>query len=332
MRMEDARYAAWARALAIVLLAIVFAVPCAQAAASTDGRDLLRQMAVAMRTLDYQGSFSYQHAGRLDTMRVFHAGGASERERLVSLNGPRTEVIRDGSTVTCIRPDGSATVYSSGSGRGLLPVVPGSGDDALGAHYEVSIIGTDRVAGYEADIVDIVARDAFRYGYRLWIDQGSRLLLRSIVTDSERRPLEQLMFVSLDIGTPPRDTDLLPQHHEILATSVASDTEVPLRRAPTWRSAGLPTGFAFATARRQAKGLAGAEHLVFTDGLANVSVYIEPRDGDDAAVAALPGRGTINVYSVLGEDWRITALGEVPVRTVEAIAQSMRRAESSAAE
>ncbi|MEO8011736.1 MAG: MucB/RseB C-terminal domain-containing protein, partial [Dokdonella sp.] len=301
-------------------------------AAAADGRELLRQMTVAMRTLDYQGSFSYQHAGRTDTMRVFHAGGASERERLISLNGPRTEVIRDGLTITCIQPDGSATVYSSSSGRGLLPLVPSAGEGTLGEHYDVSVIGSDRVAGYTADIVDISGRDPYRYGYRLWIDQGSRLLLRSIVTDSERRPLEQLMFVSLEIGTPPRETDLLPQVREILATTVAPDTDVQLRRAPAWHAVGLPVGFALATARRQANGVKGSEHLVYTDGLASVSVYIEPRDADDAIVAALAGRGTMNVYSVVGGKWRITALGEVPARTVEAIAQSMRSAEASATE
>lgn len=290
-----------------------------------DARALLLEMSTAMRELNYQGSFAYQHAGRVDSLRIFHAGGVSERERLISLNGPSSELIRNGQHVTCIQPDGSATIYTSGSGKGLVPLVPAPGSSALGEHYDVTIIGTDRVAGYSADIVDVVPRDGYRYGYRLWLDQGTRLLLRSIVTDSQRRPLEQLMFVSLEIGKLPDETDLMPSRQELRTTTTAAVSEIVLRRAPQWTIDNPPAGFSFVSARRQKEATEGAEHLIYSDGLANVSIYIEPHDENVAATDTLAGRGTLNVYTHVEKDWRITVLGDVPIATVTAMGRSLRR-------
>lgn len=317
------------RAISWVICSSIALAGSLAGAEAPDARAMLVQMADAMRSLDYQGSFAYQHAGRVDTLRVFHAGGVRERERMISLNGPRTELIRNGVNVTCIQADGSATVYTSSSARGLLPLVPDAGNRVLGEHYAVSVVGNDRVAGYLADIIDVVPRDGFRYGYRLWLDQGSRLLLRSVVTDSERRPLEQFMFVSLEIGKVPSDTDLVPRQRELLTTTAAPTSEVTLRRAPLWRVDKPPAGFAFVSARRPRQGAAGTEHLVYSDGLANVSIYVEPRAEEPAGVDTMAGRGTLNIYTHIQDDWRITVLGDVPVATVTAIAQSVSRSTES---
>lgn len=294
-------------------------------AQSPDARAMLVQMASAIRSLDYQGSFIYQHAGRVDTLRVFHAGGVLERERLISLNGPRSEVIRNGLDVTCIQANGSSTVYASSSGRGLLPLVPDAGSRLLGDHYTVDVVGTDRVAGYLANIIDVVPRDGYRYGYRLWLDQGSHLLLRSMVTDSERRPLEQFMFVSLEIGKRPSDTDLIPSQRELLTTTAAPPGEVDLRGAPAWSVREPPPGFTFSSARRSREAGKGAEHLVYSDGMASVSIYVEPRDQGESGISTMAGRGTLNVLTYIDGDWRFTVLGDVPAATVSAFARSLER-------
>lgn len=292
------------------------------------GEVLLARMGEAMRNLDYQGSFTYQHAGRTDTLRVFHAGGPRERERLVSLSGPRTELVRDGFNVTCVQADGTATVYTRLSNRGLLPLIPDAGGRSLATHYDVRTVGSDRVAGFVADIVDVVARDRLRYGYRLWLDQQSHLLLRSIVTDADRRPLEQFMFVSLEVGSMPSETDLAPSRRELQVTTAPSQ-EVLVRTDPTWSVAELPTGFELVSARRSPKDPDGAEHLVYSDGLASVSIYVEPKgEGVDDA-GALAGHGTMNIDSRVQDGWRITVLGDVPAETVGTMARSVvRKADS----
>lgn len=315
-----------------IVIGLVFGLCRSADAQSSDSRELLQQMATAIRSLDYQGSFVYQHAGRVDTLRVFHAGGGLERERLVSLNGPRSEVIRSGANVTCIQADGSATVYKSSSGRGLLPLVPEAGNSQIGQHYEVRIAGKDRVAGYEADVIDVLPRDRFRYGYRLWLDHSTRFLLRSMVTDSERRPLEQFMFVSLELGKLPSDTDLVPRQSELLATTAATPDELELRGAPVWSVTQPPPGFSLSSARRPRNGVAGTEHLVYSDGLANVSIYVEPRDAKDEEKTTVAGRGTLNVYTTVDGEWRFTVLGDVPVTTVSTIARSIGRSVKGSAE
>lgn len=315
---------AWSM-LGLLCLAWLIAVP--RPARADDAGPLLDAMAKAMRTLDYQGAFTYQHAGRVDTLRIFHAGGARERERLVSLNGPRSELVRDGANVTCTQPDGTTVVYASTAGRGLMPLLPAADTRALDEHYEVRRIGEDRVAGYRADVVDVAPRDRLRYGYRFWLERDTRLLLRSMVTDGERRPLEQLMFVSLEIGTAPTEADLVPQKRGDAATPVtAPEIELEVRGTPYWQVVPAPPGFHFVSARRPKQGPEGAEHLVYSDGLATVSIYVEPRGDAVAGYDTLAGRGTVNVFGRVMEDWRVTVLGEVPVATVHQIGNNLRRA------
>lgn len=324
MLVRVAKHALW-----IVTVSSLLIVPVAFAQVS-DGAALLAQMASAMRSENYEGSFVYQHAGRIDTLRVFHAGGARERERLISLNGARNEVVRDGDNITCIRSDDSAIVYKGTSGRGLLPLVPATANTRLGANYRIAISGEDRVAGYSADIVDIIPHDGFRYGYRLWIEKGSRLLLQSVVTDSKRHPLEQFMFVSLVIGTPPSDTDLVPRQRELITTTTADSNEVELRGKSMWKVAQPPPGFLFRSARRSRDAIKGAEHLIYSDGLSSVSIYVEARGSGADDQTTMAGRGTMNVYTYSDDNWRFTILGDVPLATVTMMARSLTRVEDSA--
>ena len=305
------------------ILGLLVALSSTAWAQEPDETGILAQMAVAMRSLDYQGSFVYRHSGRIDTLRVFHAGGSREQERLISLNGARTELIRNGANITCIQPDDSAIVYTSASGRGLLPLVPDAADPKLAEFYAIANVGSDRVAGYEADIVEVRPRDGYRYGYRLWLERGTRLLLRSIVVDHTGHSLEEFMFVALDIGTAPADTDLLPRQRELLTTTAAPRDEIDLRGPPAWQVLKAPAGFAFRSARSSASGATGAQHLVYSDGLASVSIYIETSDSTSEDLTTMAGRGTLNIYTYGKDKWRFTVLGNVPVATVTAIAQSI---------
>ncbi|MBN8727966.1 MAG: MucB/RseB C-terminal domain-containing protein [Xanthomonadales bacterium] len=278
---------------------------------------LVAQMNRAVRDLDYQGSFVYERDGRIDALRIFHAAGPIERERLVSVSGPRSEVIRSGPTVTCLPASERGVLLAGSSNTRLLPLVPRLQGRAL-QHYALRDAGTDRVAGYPARVVEVVPRDAWRYGYRLWIEDGARLLLRSAVIDARQRTLEQFMFVALEIGAAPRESDLAPVGETGL---VASPDEESLRHA-RWRVAEVPPGFFLARLQRPAKAPDGAEHQVYSDGIANVSVYIEP-----AEAAAPPdrdlARGVISLHAQTREGWRVTAVGDVPRATVARMAGSV---------
>jgi sigma-E factor negative regulatory protein RseB len=313
----------WPQASRFVRIVLCALLPASAAFAQQEkSRQLLADMTKAIATLDYQGSFVYERNGQLDALRLFHAAGAQERERLVSLNGMRSEILRTGTSITCVQDGMPAQLLQARPGASLLPLIPKPGNLFPADRYAVSLAGSDRVAGYAARVVEVSARDAYRYGYRLWLDENSHLPLRSALVDGARRPLEQFMFVALDIGGKPKESDLQIDGQSSLSAEVV---EMPLPAAPQWQVTDLPPGFTFAGAQRPALGPTTAEHHLYTDGIASVSLYIEPRDTNAPVIPdRAAARGAMHVYSRDAEAWRITAMGDVPSATVERIARSTR--------
>jgi len=279
--------------------------------------DPLARMQLAIRQLDFQGSFVYLRGGKVEGMRIFHAGGSPERERLVGLNGARTEIAREGGVVTCLSGDAPSKLFDTPGVR-LLPLLPDLRGGSLTRYYTVSTGEEERVAGYRARRVDIVPRDGYRYGYRLWLEDESGLPLRSSVLDASRRTLEEYMFVTLDIGTRPRDSDLTPSTNASVAEAV-DETRVQ----PHWQVSDPPPGFVLTGAHRAAQGEEGSEHHVYTDGLASVSVYVEPHAGANVADRGF-ARGMLNIFAHEAGGWRIAAIGDVPRTTLERMVGSMR--------
>ena len=274
-------------------------------------------MYLAIRQLDFQGSFVYLRDGKIEAMRIFHAGGSPERERLVGLNGARTEIAREGGIVTCVSGEAPSKLFDTPGAR-LLPLLPDLRGGSVAKYYTVSIGDEERVAGYRARRVDIIPRDAYRYGYRLWIEDESGMPLRSSVLDASRRTLEEYMFVTLDIGTRPRDSDLAPS-----ATASIAEAVGETRVQPRWQVSDPPPGFVLTATHRAARGDGNSEHLVYTDGLASVSLYVEPHAGTNAADRGL-ARGMLNIVTHDGGGWRIAAIGDVPRPTLERMVGSMR--------
>jgi sigma-E factor negative regulatory protein RseB len=288
-------------------------------AAQSSPAEWLERMATAMRGLDYQGSFIFEHEGRVDALRVFHAGGEPERERLVGLTGPRSEIVRDGNSVTSIQSGSEPTVFTSGTGSLPLHGLTSSRIASLSRHYNLLFGGEDRVAGYRAQRIDVVPRDAYRYGYRLWLERDSHLLLRFVALDQDGRSLAHFMFVSLEIGARPRPGDLLPSGVGKLR---APADEVAVDDAAYWRISKLPPGFVLIGRRHVRQAPDGAEHLTWSDGLASASLYIEPRGAATQRATTL-ARGTLNLYATDHGSWRVTALGNVPALTVEQLVHSL---------
>ena len=308
-----------ARAIAFCSLALIASI--AARAAEATPEDLLRRMGVALRDVDFEGSFVYTHDGRTDALRIFHLGGAEERERLVSLTGARSEIVRKGRMITCLTPGATPTEFANRTSTSLLPLVPNVRE--LGEQYSVSAVGSDRVAGYAARVVELAPRDPYRYGYRLWLAEGNQLLLRSAVLDAARRPLEQFMFVALDIGSKPSETELAPAGD--IGSAAAPVDEVATTTKPLWRIAEAPAGFRLVRTQRPLDGDPKAEHLVYSDGIASVSIYVEPHpDTTQAATESTIVRGVLSIHSRDAGGLRITAVGDVPPLTVQAMARGVR--------
>lgn len=314
----------------LLLLICGGAVPAAGAA--DDGQqalDLFHRMAAAARTLNYDGVFVYQRGGQTDTMRIIHrADDKGEQERLISLTGQAREVIRNNETVTCIFPESNAVVVEKSRPRKLFPAVTEPVSDIV-RHYRFGMVGQDRVAGRPAWVIGIQPRSAFRYGYRIWIDTENHLLLRSDVINSHGVSLEQILFTQLSLPRQVPEELLRPAEGTGLAHYVPPKTiEIESASQPAegrWMAQWVPDGFAMT--ERQVENMATdeapVEHIVYSDGLAMVSVFVERLDNSNEPLQGFSSMGAVNAFSMVENDYQITVVGEVPPLTVRQIAASV---------
>lgn len=295
-------------------------------------RDLLRQMSQASQALNYRGTFVYQHNGQLEAVRVIHrAVDGTEQERLIALTGEAREVIRNQERVTCILPKSKAVMVDRSVPRKPFNAALPQDLDTLNKHYEFLAMGEDRVSGMPSKIVAIRPRDTFRYGYRLWLEQNSSLLLRSDLVDADGQAIEQMMYTEMQILPGPIAAEevepaLQGEDYTWLGHNASDSGERPEPAAPSaWKVAWLPAGFSL-THRNMHNMNADptpVEHLVFSDGLATVSVYIEPRRA--GSLSGTTRMGAIHAVGTQVGDYQVTVVGEVPRQTVERIGKSVQR-------
>lgn len=310
------------------LLALLLLAANPVAATEEEARRWLEDMSAALRTLDYDGTFVYLHDGALEAMRVIHrVDGGVERERLVSLTGSAREVLRDNKAVTCIMPDSRSVMVGQSRPPQLFPEVPGD-LDSLQQHYRLEMLGDDRVAGRMARVVGITPRDDYRYGYRYWIGEDSKLLLKSALIGVDGEAIEQVMFTRLGVGQDIAEADLEPsmsgKEYSWYRQSGSRPQTAAGTAMPGWQVQRLPGGFHLTDyqLRRMRPDSAGAEHMVFSDGLATVSVYVESLAADSEPLGGLSSMGAVHAFGATADGYQVTVVGEVPAATVEMMARS----------
>ncbi len=304
-------------------------VVCSSALAADAAHDWLIKINHAARKLEYDGVFVYQHDAQLEAMHIYHKiENNSAKERLVSLNGAPREIIRDKHEVRCYWPDkNSVTVeYRKADGKGFPAILPERLPD-LDEYYVLQLGNVERVTGRPAQLVIIKPTDPYRYGYHLWADKETGLLLKADLIDVKGNVLEQFMFTQINIGIkiPPA----------ALAPGVAGDGMVWYRESddasnkttkPGWTATHLPKGFQLSMdiMRNIPMRNRPVEHLVYTDGLAAVSVFVEQQDKGTKPFMLGPSRmGAVHAMGARVGDYQITAVGEVPAETVTLIGESM---------
>lgn len=312
----------------MLLLALVAAAPLSPSHALDDlssVTNLLKRMAEANRQLSYEGIFSYEHGGALKTVKVFHSvRDGQELERIVHLNGPEREVVRRGNDLDCQRL-GDAMLR--GAPLGLLELSRGH----IETHYKLYMKGEDRVAGRDITVVHVVPKDSFRYGYVLGVDKETGLLLQSMLIGSNKRVLERFQFVDVTIGTLVDDMAVEPtktDHHlASLDASPCLNTEGKLSSTSesNWQTTWLPPGFAMSGYHMSPE--TNRETLVFTDGLAVFSVFVDP-DGTIKVPDMQAQRGATVAFLSRTQhnnsEYTICVVGEIPIETAKQVAQSLR--------
>lgn len=299
-------------------------------AAETSPHSLLDRMNEAVRLLDYEGRFVVQVGDELDAMYIVHRlDGGSEKERVVSLTGKPREIIRSDRAVACLVSGRSKPINIGRRehGRSFSPL---RGVDAgqLDAYYDFRLHEPARIAGRDAHQLMIAPRDGFRFGYRLFIDHESGLPLRSVMLDEQRQVVSQMMFVELRVSE-----DITPIEHDLSAMQVARGeaTAGTLRERlapPDWAFADLPPGFNLNLHRRRTLdgGRGEREHFVFSDGLATVSVYVQPASAS-GGLRGVSRMGSARAVGRLVGDHEVVVVGEVPLETLNWFAQRIEPAD-----
>lgn len=312
-----------------------------EAIAPADPTALIDAMSLALQTLNYEGTFVYMQGMSLKSMHILHASDyEGELERMTSLDGEAREVIRDHSLVTCIFPGSESVVLSKSKPRDLLPKVTSSLTDSV--LYSYSLGDADRVAGRATHVVEVTPRDDFRYGYRFWIDKETHMLLRSKLLDGPDKAVEQVLFTSIEypehVDRSRFDIDTDQEHIswiEPKATEASERFEAFVsKRSPSSEAVdrvsfhSLPAGYeeVSETYRTMPINDGPISHVMVSDGMASVSVYVEHvnlADQDENA-AGLSSMGAMNAYGMSLDEAFVTVVGEVPASTVMAIAKAVK--------
>lgn len=290
---------------------------------------LLARMQRAAQSLNYDGTFVYQHGDRVESFRIVHRGTGADgmRERLVSLSGVPREIIRNDREVRCYLPDEKMLLIEPRRpGAQNFPSLLPESFAALNAYYRFRSGREERVAGRPAQVIAIRPRDGYRFGYRLWTDTDTGLLLKAQLIDDEGKTIEQYLFTQIAIGKAIADADLRSQSPEGSTARQAPEASAAPGEA-RWTVARLPSGFALTarSVRRLSAQREPAEQLVYSDGLAVVSVFVEPA-GPSGAPTALAGptqMGAVHAFGKVTDGYQVTVVGEVPAATVNLISESV---------
>lgn len=324
-------------ALAAALCGAASAAEPAPPTKPTKPMQWLQRMNHALTALDYEGTFVHSQNGKVEMLRIFHrVKDGVVSERLMSLDGSGREFIRHGSKLTCYLPDKHVVLVEhmlpKSTLLGGIPVI--SAETAR--FYDIRQAARVRVDQHDTRLITVMPKDHYRYGYRLWIDRsGMPLKIQLWDARGGGHVIEQIAFATLKVRSHIPNTAFQPGLSTAGYRWLRTDAPPPPRSgtAPAWHAQWLPPGFHKAMSAAQVMpGAPGpVEHLVYTDGLASVSVFVERH------AETLPGRpvvesarmGASYVFSTFVDGHRVTAVGEVPPRTVRSIADSVRAGKTS---
>jgi len=301
---------------------------------SVQALELLKRMYSAPKVISYQGTFVYSHGGKIESMKIFHSvGEGGEKERLYHLNGSPREVVREHNLVTCILADDKSVIVSKDQGdQNVLFSLP-ENIETLKENYRFVLGKDDRIAGRLTKTVQMQPKDNYRYGHKLWIDTDTGLLLSSALLNQNNFTIERILFTEISI------VDKIPAF--LLKPTVSgkeftwhrdlSSEDVKDNVAMNWQVESMPGGFR--SIKHHVRHLSGeqepVEHIVLSDGLASVSVYIERLMEENKKFIGTSFMGAVNIYGSVVNNYQVTVVGEVPKSTVKLIAGSVRYIESN---
>lgn len=311
----------------LVRLTALLLILAATDAWADEVRDWLDRMSRAVEQLNYEGTFVHVLDGNAENLHIVHRNERGRvSERIVSLDGVGREIVRQGDEVQSILPDrGIVLLKQRQSSGSMVSAMPAFSED-FEPYYELTLYRSARVAKRNTQVIGINPKDQYRYGYLLWLDTETAMPLKSQIRDENGQIVEQILFTQIQILDSVPESALQPTVDTEGFTWFRPPEWTPQSAADaTWRAAELPRGFRLSVAKQSL--IAGAEypvqHLVYSDGLATVSVFIEDPNSTTQVADGFSSVGSTNAFSLTVDGRKVTAVGEVPKQTVRSIATSL---------
>lgn len=312
-------------------IAAVFLLSFAANTASADLAALgwLARVMNASQNTSYTGEVIYQRGTKTEIVRITHIVDAKgEREHVETLEGPPRIVIRNNDQVFYL-PQAIIAHSPRGPNQPFVFAFPRQLSE-IGVNYHIKLGEQGRVAGREAREIILIPKDNLRYSHKLWADVQTGLLLKSSIMTDEGDTMDQFAFTDVNFD-PVTDNKLfqIPVPPRTISRNTVRDllksTEETPRMPMIWQLDKLPNGFRkeqeIYRALPGSKG--SAYQVIFSDGLAGVSAFVEPA-GNASEVTQTSRRGAISMLSFRRNDLKITLIGEVPESTLKAIANAMQ--------
>lgn len=280
----------------------------------------------AQRT-NYTGTIVYQAGGEMTSSRITHLfDGARSHERIQTLDGKPREYLRKRSDsddeVQCLIPESKKILVETRSVEESFPTLANASPDEILERYEARLGAVERVAGIEAQSLALEPRDRLRYAYRLWLDRATGLLLRAQTLNERREVIEQIAFSDVRIGEK-IDRSAVKSAWVTDGWSVVRSDYRHADLAKLGWIVPTPNGFRRTKEVRRRMNGAEAMQVVFADGLATISVFIEPGSTVAEPPSEVRIQGPTAAYSRRVSEALVTVVGEVPPGTVRAVAQSV---------
>ncbi len=314
-----------------LLLVWLLASPFSPAFAGEDAADdpwaVLQKAANAARELSYKGVFTYQSVGSIKSVEITHMNSSQgEYARIVVLDGAPREVLSQGANAVIFNTRDGKVMIEKRRGKNMFPALLPANMDAIKLSYQAHLGGQERVGGRDGQIVFLDPRDRFRYKYKLWTDREYGLLLKSLVSNERNEIIEQIAFNQLQL----LDTQNMDWFQPSVDSNKSYVLEDPVVTTSTatvdrWTLAALPAGY------RQVDQLKCVvpgkkipmTHIIFSDGLASVSLFIEPLTKGVRPKTGHTVIGATNFYANVTNGHQIMVVGEVPESTVAQIAKAV---------
>ena len=295
----------------------------------------LQKSAHAARELNYQGVFVYVNGKQTSSVQITHMNNAGrEMTRNVVLdnspqaanaqtNQPR-EVYSQGSDIVIMQKKNQKTLIEKRRGQNLFPAMLPTDLRAIKASYTATFGIKDYVAGREAQVIDLISNDAFRYSYKIWADAEYGLLLKMTLVDSKSKTLEQIEFTQLSTLNS-QDVNWFQPKIDVTKSYEMQDNTVVNQVNSNWIVAELPIGYVKVDHRALAVPgkITPVDQMVFSDGIGSVSVFIEPIVKGMRPKMGQMSIGSTNVCARVLDGYQITVVGEVPVLPCLQIAKAV---------